>query len=167
MVIIKVPENVRELLMDAGWFPSRSIGVPMEIPQDHPAARLWDAFGGLHVGATGTGIAAPRADILFEWSDNDVSDIQSAWSELLGMRLIYAGWVHHGHSRLLIGTDGRCFNESDVSDDFWFVADDWEEAIQVILLGLRRDKPMIRPNQTSMWSYGDEIFPGDPRLYRY
>ena len=166
MTILQVPDRVREFFVEAGWFPGRLVAVPISVPKSHPAARIWAAFGGLSVGSVRQGMGTSASDIQFSWFEDESHD-QRIWSALLATKLIYAGSCHNAHGAIFIASDGRWFHQSDISDSFWFVADTWEEALSNTLLGIKQDRPMLRRGQESVWSYGDEIFADDPRLYHY
>lgn len=157
--------EVRQLLLDAGWFPGRRVATLA--PAGHPAAPILAALSGLRVGRVGHGETCARGDIAFMWLDRapDDGDIRQ-WSRLLGTVLVGIGEVHASHGDLWIASDGRCFGRSLVHQAFTFEGRDYAEAIERVLLG-RRARPLIHPEQQSVTLYGDRYTRDHPDVYDF
>ncbi len=164
--MVDVPESVRLRFIAAGWHPGRRVAVPAAVPADHPAAVVLAAFSGLAITpTTKAGEECSADDLAFRelWPDESVIVV---WAGLLGTRLVGVAEMHHGHSELYIAADGRCFGRSCVHDAFWFKGASFAEAAERCLLG-RRSRPLLRPDQASVWLYGIPYTPDSPETYQY
>lgn len=163
--MIELPLSVRPLFVAAGWHPGRTISGARGVSLDHPAAAILAEFGGLHVGQSGKGEECARADVAFKHlrPDKFVLDV---WVKLLSTELVGIAEVHNGYADLYVDSSGRCFCLSIVDDGFYFEGSSFDEAIERLLLG-RRSRPMLRPEQRTVWHYGEEIGADDPRVYKY
>ena len=92
--------------------------------------------------------------------------MEHVWGELLATELVGIAEVTNRHAELYVDRSGRCFCYSNVDDGFRFEGSSFGEAIERLLLG-RCSRPMLRPEQRTVWHYGEEISADDPRVYKY
>jgi hypothetical protein len=163
--MIEVPITVHPLFVAAGWYPGRTVSLSSAIPADHPAAPILTNFSGLRVGTTGPGEECAASDVAFQELPMEDAT-RKAWAGLLGTELIGIAEVHNEHGALYIDRAGRCYHGSLIHDAFSFEGASFNEAIERMLLG-RRSRPMLRPDQTAIRWYGDEIRADDPRVYKW
>jgi hypothetical protein len=164
-MIIELPIRVRPLFVAAGWHPGRTIAPAADVSVDHPAAAILTEFGGLHVGKSGAGEECAKGDVAFKHLDPE-EFVLDVWGKLLSTELVGIAEVHHNHAALYVDRSGRCFCHSIVDDGFYFEGSSFGEAIERVLLG-RRSRPMLRPDQRTVWHYGEEISADDLRVYKY
>jgi hypothetical protein len=123
----RFPDDVRQVLQDAGWFPGRSVTAdidrwaagftPRESPKGRrhelfPAARaVLDEFGGLKVGQRGHGQDLGRFPFAIypatDWFPDP--DLYAEFAEEIGKRAFPIGIHDDGPSELAIDEDGRVF----------------------------------------------------------
>jgi hypothetical protein len=163
--MIKLPISVRPLFVAAGWHPGRTIARAPGVSLDHPAAAILTEFGGLLVGQSGAGEECARSDVAFKHLHPN-EFVLDVWEKLLVTELVGIADVHHCHAELYVDRSVRCFCYSNVDDAFRFEGSSFGEAIERLLLG-RRSRPMLRPEQRTVWHYGEEISADDPRVYKY
>jgi len=175
-MMIELPISVRPLFVAAGWHPGRTISrAPGVRPQcsrfadllksDHPAVAILAEFGGLHVGQSGTGEECATSDVAFRHL-HPGEFVLDVWGKLLATELVGIAEVQNRHAELYVDRSGRCFCYSNVDDGFRFEGSSFGEAIERMLLG-RCSRPMLRPEQRTVWHYGEEISADDPRVYKY
>ncbi|WP_315836214.1 SUKH-3 domain-containing protein [Bradyrhizobium prioriisuperbiae] len=152
--MIEVPASARPLFVAAGWRPGRRTAAAPDVRHDHPAAAVLAELGGLLVGHL-TFQPLPPDDLIFD-----------VWEKLLSTQLVGVAETRHGYAGLYMDSSGRCFGHTIVDDGFYFEGASFGEAIEGLLLG-RRSRPMLRPEQSTVWCYGEEIRADDPRVYRY
>jgi SUKH-3 immunity protein len=163
--MIEVPATLQRLFVAAGWRPGRTVRLSPTIPADHPAASILTNFGGLRVGTTGPGKECATSDVAFQELPMEDAT-RKVWAALLRTELIGIAEVHNEHGALYIDRAGRCYQGSLIHDAFSFEGASFNEAIERLLLG-RRSRPMLRPDQTAIRLYGDEIRADDPRVYKW
>jgi hypothetical protein len=161
----ELPHDVRHFFIAAGWHVGRRVTIPSEVPSNHPAAVILSEFSGLTVGQTGAGEECATSDVEFRpiWPDDGILDI---WGGLLKTRLIGVAEYYHRHGELYVDDYGRWFAASLMDDTFCFEGDSFSEAMERLLLG-RRCRPMLRPDQSQVSSYGEVFSSDDPRVYKY
>jgi hypothetical protein len=164
-MIIELSISVRPLFVAAGWHPGRTIALAPDVSVDHPAAAILTEFGGLHVGQSGTGEECAKGDVVFKHLHQG-EYVLDVWGKLLSTDLVGIAEVHNRHAELYIDRSDRFFCYSNVDDGFRFEGSSFGEAIERVLLG-RRSRPMLRPDQRTVWHYGEEISADDPRVYKY
>ena len=163
--MIELPVSVRRLFIAAGWHPGRTSSQALGVSLDHPAAAILAEFGGLHVGQSRTGEECATSDVAFKHlrPEEFVLDV---WGKLLATELVGIAEVHNRHEELYVDRSGRCFSYSNVDDGFRFEGSSFSAAIERLLLG-RCSRPMLRPEQRTVWHYGEEISADDLRVYKY
>jgi hypothetical protein len=159
-LVIEVPATVRPLFVAAGWRPGRRIAPAPGMRLDHPAAAILAELDGLLVGQTGPGEECARGNLAFCQLPPD-EFVLDVWGKLLSTQLVGIAEVHHAHAGLYIDSSSRCFGHSVVDDGFYLVGASFGEAIERLLLG-RRCRPMLRPEQTTVRHYGEDIGADDP-----
>jgi hypothetical protein len=164
-LFIDVPMSIRPLFLAAGWHRGRQVLVPEGIATDHPAAAVLAQFAGLTVGKSGPGEECAAVDVHFCEVEPDAF-IADVWSALLDTELVGVAEVHHAHGTLYIDNQGRCFGTGLDHDVFWFEGASFGEAMKRLLLG-RPPRPMLRPNQSTVMMFGEEIAASHPSVYRY
>ncbi len=163
--MIEVPATVQQLFVASGWHPRRTVRPSPTISADHPATSILTNFGGLQVGTTGPGEECATSDVAFQELPMEDAT-RKVWAALLRTELIGIAEVHNEHGALYIDRAGRCYQGSGMHDAFSFEGASFNEAIERLLLG-RRSRPMLRPDQTAIRWYGDEIRTDDPRVYKW
>jgi hypothetical protein len=162
--ILELPDSVRELFLEAGW-PAAKASVDQSVPAGHPAAAVLEHFGGLRVGSCDGGEECASSDIVFGYTDDYQRDaVVLEWQRLLSRTLVNIGEVHHSHGALFIDESGACYGMSFIHDAFWFEGSSFGEAAERVLLG-RKSKAMLRPDQSSVSLYGEQITDEHPGAY--
>ncbi len=134
--------------------PQQTSRLPDWVPDDHPAREILARYDG-----------KARGSIEFGLIDrDDMHKDVATWEHLLATRLIGVGLEDHGHGQLYVASDGRCFGSSEVHEAFYFHADSLKKFLGGQLFR-KRSRPMLRPDQPSVYLYGIEFFPGDPEVY--
>ena len=165
--MIDVPESVRCRFVAAGWFPARHVSLSSALPQQHPAAPILAAFGGLTVSQPEDteGEECGLDDLAFcELFPDDT--ILRGWAGLLETRLVGIANIHHGHGEWYMAEDGRIFGRSCIHDAFWLAGLTFWEAVERSCFG-RRVKPMLRPDQANVRLYGKLFTAESPEVYQY
>lgn len=161
---MEIPVGVRPLFAAAGWKLGRRLRVPGRVPQLHPAHKVLQEVGGLHIGRSELGgIECARSDLAFCFCEAD-HEILSTWSELLRSQLIGVAEVHNRHGWLIVDEVGRCFGASQIHDAFYFEGQTFGEAVERLLLG-RKARPMLRPDQHQVDLYGVTFARGHPAIF--
>ncbi|RYC46893.1 SUKH-3 domain-containing protein [Pectobacterium zantedeschiae] len=166
-MFIEIPKSVFPLFHAAGWPHVEPQSVPPFVPENHPAADILHAFGGLTVGQSGAGEECASGDIIFGGSE-DLQEDETLleWQGILNTTLILIGETHHSHAALLMDSAGACYGMSFIHEAFWFEGESFEVAVECILLG-RKGKPMLRPDQSSISVYGETITADHPSVHHY
>lgn len=166
--MIEIPERLHDTFVRAGWHEGRRVAVAPEVPIWHPAAAILAALGGLAIGASENGEQCAPSDVAFAFVPDALIDapVIALWSGLLATRLVGVGEVHNGHGALLADADGRLFTMSLVHDALLLEGETFGAAVEGLLLG-RRGRPLLRPDQSSVFCWGEEIAAGDPRVHAY
>lgn len=131
--------EVRRMLIEAGWHPDRDEQGTLELPADFeifPAAlQVLKEFGMLRVGTGGTGIDRARSTLYLNprLADGE-SDRFEPFESQIGDRLYPLGEVDGGYGFLAIDRRGRVFW---IMDFVQFVAEKFDESLEVLLLGKR------------------------------
>jgi hypothetical protein len=136
------------------------------IPTGHPAAEILAEFGGLTVGLGSPGTKGAATDIVFEHTLPDAPEDIVTWSKLLGSPLIGVAEYSRRHMALYADDLGRLFGLSIVHDALFFNGQTFGEAMERLVLG-RHSQPLLRPDQSSVRAYGEEITADHPSVYRY
>lgn len=164
-----LPPTIIPFFTDAGWVPHRRQSLPQnilnQIPEKHPAINMLTQFNGLKVGVCGTGEECATSDIDFQFIEDNWDDI-IIWNDLLLSVLIGIAEVQHMHMQLYIDQLGKCYILSLIDDEFLFCGNDFSEAMAALLLG-RKLRPMLRPGQDSVTSYGITLTANSPEIYQY
>ena len=167
--MVELPESVLPLFVAAGWYPGRRVAVSPAVPDDHPAAAILAAFGGLTVARPEDtqGEECGVDDLAFRelFPHPAILDLD-VWAGLLDTRLIGVADIHYDHAEWYVATDGRVFGRSRVHDAFWLAGDSFAEAAERSLFG-RRVRPLLRPDQDFVKLYGALFTPDNPLVYRY
>jgi hypothetical protein len=163
-IFMTIPDSVIEMFRDAGWHAGRRVTVPKMAPPDHPAYDILAQFGELHVGECHAGEECATGDIQFMLCSPN-SNIDE-WSKLLSTRLVGVAGVHRYHGELYMSETGIWFHFSDIDGEMCYLADSFGAAVERLLLG-RRLRPMLRPEQSEIYIYGERIVSDDPRIYHY
>jgi hypothetical protein len=156
-------QDVVKLFVEAGWTPDRRANLTTPPPDNHPAAELLSAFGGLRISATGPGTQCAASDVYFTQQVDELPEAL-AFARLLGEPLVPLAETHNAHGVLYIGQSGRCFGASLIDETIWLEGESFEEAIRSLTTG-RRVRPILLPGQESAALYGETYALGDPRLY--
>ena len=161
-----LPQSVKHLFLNAGWFADRIVSNSSLSELDHPAAAIFSMFAGLHVEPiTAVGIECATSDIAFELPDfGDTS--HTKWEAALQTRLVTIALVSNEHTGLLVATDGRCFELSYMHDCLGYLGQDFAESVERLLLGIKA-RPMLRPDQDSVVMYGETFTRNHSALYAY
>lgn len=119
--MVEVPESVRPLFFDAGWYPGRRVMVSPDVPADHPAADILAALSGLTVSRPrdAEGEECGLDDLAFRELCPD-SSILDGWATLVGTRLVGIADIHYGHGEWYVAADGRVFGRSCVKRQLFF-----------------------------------------------
>ncbi|GLW39646.1 hypothetical protein Pcaca04_35820 [Pectobacterium carotovorum subsp. carotovorum] len=164
---IEIPESVLPLFQAAGLPRAGEQPIPPFVPENHPAAAILHAFGGLTVGQSGAGKECASGDIIFGGSEDlQEDDTLLEWQGIMNTTLILIGETHHSHAALLMDCEGACYGMSFIHEAFWFEGASFGAAVERILLGLK-GKPMLRPDQSSISVYGETITADHPSVHRY
>ena len=76
------------------------------------------------------------------------------WEALLGTRLIGIGEFNGGDELLFLARDGRCFSEDTIDGDVFHYHADSLFRFHLMALFRMRSRPMLRPDQRSVVSWG-------------
>ena len=128
---------------------------PNWVPSAHPARAVLMQQDGQSSGSIIYRLLAPD-----EYSRNI-----AVWEALLGTRLIGIGEFGGGYELLFLASDGRCFSEDIVDGDvFHYHAESLTHFEQMTLSGTR-SRPMLRPDQQSITSWGLRFTRDSPEVY--
>ena len=140
---------------DAHRVMSSRISFPDWVPVDHPArtvlARNVD---------TRWGPVAYRLVERDEYSANI-----PVWETQLGTRLIAIGEFDRGYQLLFLASDGRCFSADIVAADVFHYHAASLFRFHLMLLFRRRSRPMLRPDQSEVISWGITFKRESPEVY--
>jgi hypothetical protein len=84
---------------------------------------------------------------------------------LLGTRLIGIGEFDNGYELLFLASDGRCFSEDIVAGDVFYYRSESLFRFQFMPPFGGRGRPMLRPDQDSVMSYGLIVTRESPQVY--
>ena len=162
---IVVPPSVAEQFTAAKRTTAVVSPDEVVVPAWHPAQVVLARFGGLRVGACGTGeeCASSDIDFGFEVDDQALNEV-TEWQRLLSTVLVNIGEFHHRHGAFFMDAAGACYGMSLVHDAFWFIAPTFGEAVERLLLG-RQSRPMLRPDQAFVTMFGQRMTPAHADVY--
>lgn len=125
------------MLVAAGWHQGRDVRGALQLPSDFdifPAAlQVLREFGMLRVGGAGVGTDRARStlDLNPSLAEGEFDRFEP-FEDRIGDKLYPLGEVDGGYGFLAIDTQGRVFW---VMDFIQFVAERFDEALEVLLLG--------------------------------
>jgi hypothetical protein len=140
----RFPDAIYQLLSHSGWYEGRDVLDKVRIPEGFelfPAAeKVLREFGNLHIGACGPGKDWATIDVeldplLGEGYEEDLAECE----ERLGVKLYPLGEGCNGHEEIIIDEQGRVF-EWQLFDELAPCATSFDRALEVLLLGLKREK---------------------------
>ena len=157
-----IPDTVLPLFLSAGWSPRDK---PTAAPDEHPAASILRALGGLRVAGVEAGEECGASDLHFDVAPQmpDGSRVLT-WERLLDTQLRRIAELDGGHGELWMASDGRCFGNSHIHDAFSFEGETFGETVERLLLG-RRARPLIGPHQDVVSMYGKDYRRSDSEVY--
>jgi hypothetical protein len=164
--VIEISDSVREWFLESGWQPGRDVNVPGFVPRVHPAWDILNSYGGLTLLERNPD---PDFDAIEEFEFGAFPPETSAllpWMTLLKSQLVKIAKVHNNHAELYMDEEGRCYGNSLMHDAFWFSGVSFGDMLEGTLAN-RRHRPMLRPDQSAVWLYGEKITPDDPTVYDY
>jgi hypothetical protein len=134
-----LPSSVEALFRSAGWREvqrAEASGSKVSSAAES-AAELIAEFGGLHVGATGSGQDIAASDVFFyERPRPDVSVVVNAWHSHLGELAAFAN-AHADHIIVFVDSGGDFYAFTDPDEKLYFIGSSFGEAMERLLLGMR------------------------------
>ncbi len=107
------------------------------------------------------------SDVYFQPLDNNErAGVVAIWDDRLKLGLVGIAAYQQEHSYLWLSANGRYFSSSCVSDEFCFVADDFNQMLRTLIFGYRV-KPLMPPNEETLDIYGVQLDHNDARLYNW
>lgn len=141
-------EEVRRVLMGAGWYPGRNIAAKVQLWADtlqreagiemFPAARrILIEFGDLNIFSRGPGLQGAKGSCMIDPSGAGTwGPFLEYFSDQLGCRLYPLGNVYDYDARLVVAESGRV---SIVEDEVYWTVESMDKAFEVFILGTRPD----------------------------
>lgn len=133
-------DDVRKILIDAGWHDKRNVTHALEISSEFtlfPRAReVLAEFGGLRFGSNGPGIECARLEAYINPSiANHTGPIIKKYENILNTRLFPLGGFGDSDGYLIIDEEGRIYALPIVSYKLVPLAPTFFEALEFLLLG--------------------------------
>jgi hypothetical protein len=136
------------LLKGAGWFDGRRDAAAVQMgvviaseggfAMNEAATRVLLEFGALHIGTQGPGERCARSSIdLTPTLAGGEEDRFSMWRTDQRPRLFPLGEIDGGHAFLALDPDGSVYA---VGDEYWRIASTFDEALEVFMRGLHRER---------------------------
>lgn len=131
-----------------------SNAIPAWVPLDHPARAVLAKSAGTHCGRFFCCLLQP----------DECSSYVPLWEAILRTRLIGIGEFGGGYMLLFLASDGRCFSEDIVAGDVFYYDADSLAHFQSMKPD-QRSRPMLRPDQDSVVSWGETFTRDSPEVY--
>jgi hypothetical protein len=153
-----VPSSMSQVFERAGWHRGRNVGVPADVPSQHPAHALLAELAGIRLKRPASNIRS----ITFTHVMEAASHVRP-WEAALATTMVGIAQQDDGHAELYLTEREEVIGCSLVHFALWLVGRTFPEAREAIVRG-EPSKPMLLPGENGVTLYGSVYLQGDPAV---
>lgn len=151
------------LLQTAGWTAGRKVEITRNCPRWHPAHAVLESLSGLVLRP----LVRPGVECatsIIEFNELEPAEDGQLLGETVGALMIGIADLDDRHAIMWMSSDGACFGASTVHDACYFLGQDLDASIELLLTGVK-PKPLLVRGQRTVTLFGKTYEASDPALY--